>query len=477
MSTYVTAVDFGSGKIAVAVGEKRDGRVHVVHYESAQATGIRYGEIFNDYQVSRILNPMIRRAEQVIGETISSAVVSISGKFIRTTDAEARDKQKDPNRRISMEDVKRMIAEQYTRAAGGDSILEVAPQSYNVDDQIGLSGSDLEGIRSSVLDGYFKLIIGKKQQLDKRRSVLSECSLSIRKAIFSPVASARAVLTAQEMDNGVALVDIGKDLTEVVIVKENVIRDAFVIPFAGESITNDIKNLTNFTATWAETTKLANGSCLEEKVPDGKMLELVGEEGNVEGSVDLLLLTRIIEARMSEILDAVKYLIDNSEYGTRIPAGVVITGGTAYLNHLPLLAGAILGRKVRLAAPRSAIADDSVEAALDTVSSTVVGLLLEFYEPRLSTTLNAAQRPEAPLSGGFRFSEPDRKKADKVERVERVEKAEKFAAEPVAAEPAAAKPAPEPKKEKPRKEKGNGLAGFNKFMGTLFGDSDAGDNV
>ena len=462
MSTYVTAVDFGSGKIAVAVGEKRDGRIHIVHYESAPSNGIRYGEIFNDYQVSRILNPMIRRAEQAIGETISSAVISVSGKFIQERDVEARDKQKDPNRRISSEDVRRMIADQYNRAGNGEIVLEVAPQSYSVDDQIGLSGSDLDGIRSSSLDGYFKVFTGRKQLLEKRRNVLSECSLSPRKALFSPIASARAVLTAQEMDNGVAVVDIGKDLTEIVLIKENVVRDAFVIPFGGESITTDIKNLTNFTATWAETVKVSVGSCLEEKVPDGKTVELLGEEGNTEGSVDLLHLTRIIEARMSEILDAVKYLIDNSDYGNRIPAGVVITGGSAYLSHLPLLAGAILGRKVRLAAPRSSIADDSVEAATDTYASTVVGLLLEFYEPKLSTTLNASQKAEAPITPRPIFSQEEPK-----EPAQKQETGEK-------AQPAKTDT---PKPPKPPKPKGNGFSGFTHFVGNLFSDNNNGDEV
>ena len=154
MSTYVTAVDFGSGKIAVAVGEKRDGRIHVVHYDSAPVTGIRFGEIYNDYQVSRILNPMIRRAEQVIGETISSAVVSISGKFVQGRDTEARDKQRDENRRINTEDVRRMIADQYNRGGNGDIVLEVAPQSYSTDDQIaralGITESTVRVVRSRI---------------------------------------------------------------------------------------------------------------------------------------------------------------------------------------------------------------------------------------------------------------------------------------------------------------------------------------
>ena len=166
MSTYVTAVDIGSGKIAVAVGENRDGRVHVIHYESAPSAGIRYGEIFNERKVSQILNPMIRRAEQAIGETISSVVVGVSGKFINTEDSQARDKQRDTNRRISIEDVRRMIAEQYGRAAAGDAVLEVAPQSYDVDDQVGLSADDLDGIRSSTLDGYFKVVTGGKALID-----------------------------------------------------------------------------------------------------------------------------------------------------------------------------------------------------------------------------------------------------------------------------------------------------------------------
>ena len=194
------------------------------------------------------------------------------------------------------------------------------------------------------------------------------------------------------------------------------------------------------------------------------MVELQGEEGNTEGSVDLLQLTRISEARMSEILDAVKYLIDNSAYGSRIPAGVVITGGTAYLSHQPLLSGAILGRKVRLAAPRSSIADDSVEAANDTFASTAVGLLLEFYEPKLSTTQNVPQKAEAPIkSGGIKF-------------------VEKPAAPAPAPEP---EPAPEPvkepkkekEKEKPAQPKQPKRSVFNGFMRDLFGDNDNGNEV
>ena len=195
-------------------------------------------------------------------------------------------------------------------------------------------------------------------------------------------------------------------------------------------------------------------------------MELQGEEGNTEGSVDLLHLTRIIEARVSEILDAVKYLIDNSDYGDRIPAGVVITGGTAYLSHLPLLAGAILERKVRLAAPRSSIADDSNEAATDTYSSTAVGLLLEFYEPKLSTTQNVPQKAESPFNGrgGIRFEPRE---------------------EPVTVSEPAPEPVKEekPKKDKPVKEKPekkpekSGDGSFGKWFGTLFGDNNNGNEV
>lgn len=414
MSTYVTAIDFGSGKIALAVGEKQQGRIRVVHCESAPSAGIRYGEILNDYQVCQILTPMIRRAERAIGETISSAVVNLTGKFVSAEETTLRDKHRDANRRIVSEDIRKMISEAYSAPNSETVVLEASPLSFDVDDQYGLSRREVEGIRSGLLAGSFKRFTGRRQLLDKRKAVLSECELSLRKAVFSPVASARAALTPQELDNGVALVDIGKELTEVVIVKENIVREAFVIPFGGEAITNDIKNITNFTATWAEAVKIGTGSCIEEQVADNRTVELTGEEGNVEGSVELLLLTRVIEARMSEILDAVKYLIDGSRYAERIPAGVVFTGGGAYLENLPALAGAILGRKVRLAAPRSTIAEDSAKAAGDMYASTVVGLLLEFYEPTLSTTQSTPQKAEnslgsklfAPASVAARESQP-----------------------------------------------------------------------
>ena len=192
-------------------------------------------------------------------------------------------------------------------------------------------------------------------------------------------------------ENGVALVDIGKGTTEVAIVKDYIVRHVAVIPFAGEAVTCDIKTDTGITRQWAENIKVLQGRSCEEYAIENRKLVLRDGNDNVDFEVDLMLLTRIIEARLSEIFDAVAYVIEQSGYAGRIPSGVVITGGTSHLDNILQLAGSLLGRKVRLAAPQGSILDDSAEFAFDVYASTAVGLVLESLDPKLSNTIEFEQ--------------------------------------------------------------------------------------
>ena len=200
------------------------------------------------------------------------------------------------------------------------------------------------------------------------------------------------------MENGVALIDIGKGTTEVAIVKDYIVRQVAVIPFGGEAVTCDIKTDTGITRQWAENVKLLQGRCCEEFAIENRKLVLKDENNNTDFEVDLMLLTRIIEARMSEIFDAVAYVIEQSGYGNRIPSGVVITGGTTHLDNILQLAGSLLQRKVRLAAPQGSITNDSAEYAFDVYASTAVGLVLESLNPKLSNAIEFDQElPKQPV--------------------------------------------------------------------------------
>jgi cell division protein FtsA len=385
MGNYITAIDFGSSKIAVAVGERTSAGIKIVWYDEAPVQGIRSGEIRNDLRVVETLKSLIRTAEDKCGEPVDSAVIGISGGFIKSKEISSRCTRKDYDKYITEEEIRKLSGEQFAKGIGQDeTIFEVIPQRFNVDDQIGLRMKEVIGMRGGSLEGFFKVFYGKESLYLRRKKILGECGIAVKKAVLAPVASATAVLTTQEMENGVALVDIGKGLTEIAIVKDNIVRDLAFIPFAGDSRTNDIKQVTNLTYDWSEQVKKGYGSCLEEYAPENKLLVLRGEDNVEEGTVELSLLSRIVEARVSEIFDAVSYTIAQSGYEGKLPSGIVITGGSCYLEHLLPLAKVLLGSKVRLAAPRSSITADSAVAALDANASTAVGLVIEAADARLS---------------------------------------------------------------------------------------------
>ena len=386
MNQYLSAIDFGSSKVTLAVGRRTDSGIQIVYYRDTPVSGIRNGEIINDLRVVESIRPMLEDASRQIGEPITEAIINISGKFLHSKDTTSRYARKDAARYIDERDIRQMTAEQFNKSVeGGDNrIFEVIPQRFNIDDQIGVRCDEVVGMGGGIIEGFFKVIYGRQALISRRVKILRDCGLKLRKTCLSSVASAHAILTRQEMDNGVAVVDIGRGTTDIAIIKGHVVREAAVIPFGGDSITNDIRNVTNTTYEWAEKLKEYYGDCLSEFTPENKLLVLRGADNVEEGNIELTLLTNIIEARMSEIMDAVFYVLDKSGYMGKLPAGVVITGGTCYLSHILPLARAILNCKVRLAAPRSSITPDSSLDAMNASSSTAVGLVLEGFDSMLS---------------------------------------------------------------------------------------------
>ena len=384
MSRYAAALDFGSSKVALAVGEKTDDGVRIVSYHDAVSAGIECGEIVNDYKVKEIVRALVEQAENEIQEKIEQVTVGLSGRVLHSKDLPCHVNRPDPKAYITPEEVEGITRARYKAILEGDDIVfEAVPQKYSTEDRIGITHDELIGMVGAEIDADFKIFYGRRPILGRRVDVLEGCGLTLGKAILTPIASARAVLTRPEMENGVALVDIGKSSTEVAVIKDNIVRHAAIIPFGGESVTGDIKTVANITREWAEIIKLRHGRCCEEYAIENKKLVLKNESESSDGEVEVSLLVRTIEARLSEILDAVRYIIEQSGYASKIASGVVITGGASHHEDLIQLASALLGQKVRLAAPAS-IDKDSVEEALDVYAATAVGLVQETLEPMLS---------------------------------------------------------------------------------------------
>ena len=398
MSRFAAALDFGSSKVALAVGERTGDGIRIVSCHDLPSAGIECGEIVNDYKVEEIVRKLIEQAESEIHEKIETVTVGLSGRVLHSKDLPCQVNRSDPKAYITEDEVQQITRARYKAALEGDeTVFEAVPQKYSTEERIGITHDELIGMVGAQIDADFKIFYGRKSILNRRVTILENCGLTLHKAILSPIASARAVLTKPEMENGVALVDIGKGSTEVAIIKDNIVRHAAIIPFGGESVTGDIKTVANITREWAEIIKIRHGRCCEEYAVENKKLVLKNESEISDGEVEVSLLVRTIEARLSEILDAVRYIIEQSGYASKIASGVVITGGASHHEDLIQLANALLGQKVRLAAPAS-IDKDSVDEALDVYASTAVGLVQETLDPMLSHAVEYKEvtMPQAP---------------------------------------------------------------------------------
>ena len=395
MSRYAAALDFGSAKVALAVGEKTDTGVKIVSYHDAPSAGIESGEIVNDFKVEEVVRSLFEQARADLPEEMGEVSFGLSGRVLHSKEFPIQITRRNPDSYIMEEEVRQITRARYKALDGDEVVFEAVPQKYSTEDRIGITHEELIGMVGGQIDADFKVFYGRKSLRDRRVNIIEKCGLKPRKAILAPIASARAVLSRPEMENGVALVDIGKGSTEVAIVKDNIVRHVAIIPFGGESVTGDIKNVANITRDWAETVKLRHGRCCEEYAVENKKLVLKSENETVEGEIEMSLLIRTVEARLSEILDAVRYVIDQSGFAGRIAAGVVITGGVSHHEDLLQLATALLGYKVRLAAPQGSIDNGSVEDAYDVYASTAVGLVLETLDPMLSHALDLGDTPGA----------------------------------------------------------------------------------
>ena len=395
MSRYAAALDFGSSKVALAVGEQTSDGILIVSYHDMPSAGIEAGEIVNDFKVAEIVRTLVQQAEAELNEPITEVTVGLSGRVLHSKDLPCQINRTDPKAYISEEEVRQITRARYKASLEGDeAVFEAVPQKYSTEDRIGITHDELIGMVGGQIDADFRLFYGRKTILSRRITILENCGLTLGKAILAPIATARAVLTKPEMENGVALVDIGKGLTQVAVIKDNIVRHAAIIPFGGESVTVDIKNVANITREWAETIKLRHGRCCEEYAVENKKLVLKNESEGSDGEVEMSLLVRTIEARLSEILDAVRYVIEQSGYAGKIASGVVITGGASHHEDLIQLASALLGQKIRLSAPAS-IDKDSVEDAFDVYAATAVGLVQETLDPLLSHAIAHKQEPVA----------------------------------------------------------------------------------
>lgn len=383
MANYIAAIDLGTTKVATIVGEKSAGGIKIIAYSEFPSNGIKRGEVINIQKVLNALTPTIDEVNRQIEDEefeMKEVYVGIAGQAIRCTSATNKKIRMFPQDIITEQEVCGWTQEMYNYSVNpGERVLHVIPQSYNVDEHMyvteaaGMIGKDIEAL--------FRLFVGRANAVKSCAEVINRKGLKIQRMLLEPIASARAVLSENDMELGVAVVDIGGGTSDILIIENNVVRHTAVIPFGGNSITEDIRQICGVSFKDAEILKKQHGSCLSEYAQESKVINIPGRDGTTTKQISFKLLSSVIEARVSEILATVRYEIEESGYQGKLRAGVVLTGGSSRINHIQILAKHILETDVRLAQPDEfCIMSTSVDEVFKPSCSTAVGLILKGFD-------------------------------------------------------------------------------------------------
>jgi cell division protein FtsA len=379
MKKLVAAIDLGTTKVVSIVGEKSESGYRIVAFKEAPSKGVMRGEVVNIQNVLESLKPTLEEIKLEDNIEIEEVYVGIAGQNIKCNTARISRNRSRSSEWITEREVSEMEREMFnSRVNAGEKILHVIPQSYNIDDNIGVK--EAVGMTGTRIDGDYKLFIGKTNSVEHSKIVIERAGLKLKELILEPVASAKAVLTEDEMELGVAMIDMGGGTTDLLIIQDNIVRHTAVIPFGGNSITEDLRQGCGVSIRNAEQMKIQYGSCYSERAPENKTVIIPGLGGRESREVSFKVIAGIIEARMEEIVDAIMYEIENSGYQDKLHAGVVITGGASQLKDLRDYFAFRTGYDTRIASPNMSIIYDGCEGTYKPGSSTAVGLVIQGFE-------------------------------------------------------------------------------------------------
>lgn len=385
MNRYIAAIDLGTTKIVTIVAEVSSNGVKVIGYNQAPYQGgIMRGNVVNIQKCLETLLPTLDCVNEQINtmpdsdpRQISEVYVGISGHHLNCIENTLhRNRNISTSRQlIDQEEVQTMIDEMFnTPVDAKEQVLEVIPQSFNVDEQIGCS--NIIGMDGDTIEAKFKLFVGKVSSVNHIKLVLNRANLILKKMYLCSIASAEAVLTDDEKELGVMMIDIGAGTSDVVVYYDNIIRHIAVIPFAGNAITQDIRLTCDVSFKNAELLKRQHGSCLSEQAQENKHIAIRDKYGNITQEIPYKYLAETIEARVCEIIATALHELELSGFKEKVKK-IVLTGGSSSLNHIQTLTKELSGLNVRLSTPINPnILSTSISEIYKPGASTAVGLIL-----------------------------------------------------------------------------------------------------
>ena len=393
---YVAAIDIGTTKIVAIVGTKNEnGKIEILGLSKALSKGVKRGVVLNIEETVNAIQTTMDDVQKRSGVMFSEVFVGIAGQHIKSMKNRGyimRDNYEDE---ITKDEVFRLIEDMHKiHIEIGEEIIHVIPQNFIVDNETGIKSPI--GICGKRLEANFHIVIGQVAAAKNIEKCIRKAGLSVKDMILEPLASSDAVLTEDEKEAGVVLVDIGGGTTDVAVYYDNIIRHTAVIPLGGNVVTKDIKEGCAILQRHAEQLKLQYGSALGDIAPEDKVVAIPGISGREPKEISFKSLAYIIQSRMEEIIDFVNFEIQNSGYADKLAAGVVITGGGAMLRHLPQLMKFKTAMDVRIGLPNQHLAGPGKNEINQPMYATSVGLIMRGFDylETYKKSFNAGPREE-----------------------------------------------------------------------------------
>lgn len=383
-------LDIGTTKIVAMIGKKNEyGKVEILGIGKAKSLGVHRGVVNNITQTIQSIQQAVQDAEAASGYEIKDVVVGIAGQHIRSlqhSDYITRTNEEDV---INDDDIDRLCDQVHKLVMlPGEEILHVLPQDFKVDGQGEIK--EPVGMYGSRLEANFHVVIGQVASIKNVGRCIKSAGLELSAITLEPLASARAVLSQEEKEAGVALIDIGGGTTDLAIFKDGIIRHTAVIPFGGNVITEDIKEGCSIIEKQAELLKIKFGSAWPGDNKDNEIVSIPGLRGRDPKEISLKNLSKIIHARVVEIIEHVYMEIKNygyEEQKKKLIAGIVLTGGGAQLQHIKQVVEYITGMDTRIGYPNEHLAGGSDEETTSPLYATAVGLVLNSLDTKNNSTM------------------------------------------------------------------------------------------
>ncbi|SFT67891.1 cell division protein FtsA [Lishizhenia tianjinensis] len=396
MSEIVVGLDIGTTKIACFVGQKNEhGKIEILSMGKTESLGVTRGVVTNIEKTIQSIKSAVQEAQdRVEGElTIGVVNVGIAGQHINSIQHRGIHTRTATDDEISQLDIDALIEDMYKLVMEpGEEIIHVLPQEYIIDNEQGIK--DPIGMSGVRLEANFHIITGRIAAAKNIQKCVTKSGLEVQETILEPLASAAAVLSDEEREAGIVLVDIGGGTTDIAIFHEGIIRHTAVIPFGGNILSEDIKEGCTILKRQAELLKVKFGSALASESQENEIVCIPGLRGREPKEISIKNLASIIQARMEEIIEHVYYEIKNSGYEKKLIGGIVVTGGGAQLKHITQLFEYITGMDTRIGYPNEHLGQSPIaETITSPMYATGIGLVLKGFES--SERQNRAKRASA----------------------------------------------------------------------------------